>query len=214
MELIGLLTNNRGVYIVSRAWAASLITILLILSGCGLNATRNIVPVPDPDLTFLMRAKGLAVVKDGIAIVVVPLPDVKELDGFGIIIVNETTHWVSLNKADCILIQGGEATKPMTRSQSAARLGSGYKAKMPDALKVDISDWRRSVNFMGKRNRNMDVTAEDDKISIIGGTREDLYFYYRTQGNTAPMQLIFPNIYNEATGQRTRFSFKFNIEKT
>lgn len=198
----------------SRAWAASFITILLVLSGCGLNATRNIVPVLDPDLTFLMRAKGLAAVKDGIAIAVVPLPDVKELDGFGIIIANETTHWLSFNKADCILIQGGEATKPLTKSQSTARLGSSYRAKMPTILSVDISDWRRSVNLMRKRNRGVDIIVEDDKISIIGGTKEELFFYYRTQGNTAPMQLIFPNIYNEATGQRTRFSFKFNIEKT
>ena len=113
----------------SRAWAASLIAVLLILSGCGLNVTRTILPVPEPDLTFLIRTKGLAAVKDNIAIVVVPLPDVKELDGFGIIVANESKNWVSFKKEDCVLIQDGKAIKPLTKSQSSARLGSGYKAR-------------------------------------------------------------------------------------
>lgn len=200
--------------IVNRTWMASLITILFILAGCGLNATRTILPVSEPDLTFLLRAKGIAAVKDKIAIAVVPLPDVKELDGFGILIANESKNWISFEKKDCVLIQGGEAQQPMTRSQVVSRLGGSYKARMPNDLSADIYRWRQGINLMRKRAREIDAIIEDKKISIMGGTKETIYFYFSTQGNMAPMQLIIPNIYNEATGQRTRFSFKFSVEKT
>jgi hypothetical protein len=200
--------------IVSKAWAASLITILLILSGCGLNATRTITPVPEPDLTVLVRTKGLAAARDNIAIAVVPLPEVKELDGFGITIANESSHWISFEKKECVLIQGGEARQPLTKKQVSARLGGGHKSTMPTDLTVDISMWRRGVNLMRRRPREMNILDEDEKISVMGGTKEILYFYFSTQGNEAPMQLIFPNVYNESTGQRTRFSFKFSVEKT
>ncbi len=198
----------------SRAWAIYLMTILLILAGCGLNATRTIVPVPEPDLTILLRARGIAATKDKISIAVVPLPDVKELDGFGILIANESKHWISFEKKDCFLIQGGEARQPMSKSQSVSRLGGSYRASMPNELSADIYRWRQNVNLMRKRAREMDAIIEDKKISVMGGTKETVYFYFRTQGNMAPMQLIIPNIYNEATGQRTRFSFKFSVEKT
>ncbi|MFC1718965.1 hypothetical protein ACFL6S_35265 [Candidatus Poribacteria bacterium] len=198
----------------SRAWAVYLITILLILAGCGLNATRTIVPVPEPDLTILLRTKGIAATKGEISIAVVPLPDVKELDGFGILIANESKHWISFEKKDCVLIQGGEARQPMSKSQTVSRLGGSYKASMPNELSADIYRWRQSVNLMRKRAREMDSIIEDKEISVMGGTKETVYFYFSTQGNMAPMQFIIPNIYNEATGQRTRFSFKFNVEKT
>ena len=87
----------------SRIWAVALITILLILAGCGLSATRDILPAPGADVTLLPRTKGIAAVKDDIAIAVIPLPDVKELDGFGIIIANESKRWVSFEKKDCVL---------------------------------------------------------------------------------------------------------------
>ena len=191
-----------------------MITILLILSGCGLNATRSIIPVPEPDSTILPLTKGIAATKDSVSIAIVPLPEVKELDGFGILIANESKHWISFEKKDCVLIQGGEARQPMTRSQVTTRLGGSYKASMPNELSSDIYRWRQGINLMRRRAREMDSIIEDEKISVMGGTKETVYFYFSTQGKTAPMQLIIPGVYNEATGQRTRFSFKFTVEKT
>ena len=196
-----------------RYWAISPAVFLVILAGCGLNATRTITPVAEADITIMQRTKGIAANKDSISVVVVPLADVKELDGFGVLIVNETTHWVSLEKKNCILIQGGEVRQPMTKEQSSARLGSNYKASLPKDLSIDISAWRRSINLRRSRSREMKIFDEDEKISIMGGTKEVIYLYFSTQGNEAPMQLILPNVYNEATGTRTRFSFKFTIEK-
>jgi hypothetical protein len=170
--------------------------------------------VPEPDLDILVRTKGIATNKDSIAIAVVPLPDVKEVDGFGIIIANESSHWISLDKKECVLIQGGEARRPLTKKQVISRLGGSYKATMPSDLSIDIAMWRRGINLMRTRPREINIMDEDEEISIMGSTKETVYFYFSTQGNMAPMQLIFPNIYNESTGQRTRFSFKFNVEKT
>ena len=199
----------------SRSWVIPLVTLLVILAGCGLNATRTILPVAGPEMVFLPRTKGIAANKDNISVVVVPLPDVKEVDGFGVLIVNETTHWISLEKKDCILIQGGEVKQPMSKTQVSARLGGSYKASMPNDLSMDIYGWRRSINLRSSsRSRKLKIMDEDEKISIIGGTKETIYLYFSTQGNEAPMQLIIPGIYNEATGQRTRFSFSFTIEKT
>ncbi len=199
----------------SRSWVIPLVTLLVILAGCGLNATRTILPVAGPDVTFLPRTKGVAANRDNISVVVVPLPDVKEVDGFGILIVNETTHWISLEKKDCILIQDGKVKQPMSRIQISARLGGSYKASMPNDLSMDLYQWRRSINLRSSsRSRKLKIMDEDEKISIIGGTKETIYLYFITQGNEAPMQLIIPGIYNEATGQRTRFSFSFTIEKT
>ena len=198
----------------NRYWAIFPAVFLAILTGCGLNATRTILPVAEADITVLPRSNGVAANRDGISIVVVPLASVKELDGFGVIIANETTHWVSLEKKDCILIQGGDAKQPMTREKVSARLGSSYKAALPKELSIDISGWRRSINLRRSRSRKLKILDEDEKISIMGGTKETIYLYFNTQGEEAPMQLIFPNIYNESTGKRTRFSFKFSIEKT
>lgn len=199
----------------NRSWVISLATVLVILAGCGLNATRTIMPVAGPDVAFLPRTNGIAANRDNISVVVVPLSDVKEVDGFGVLIVNETSHWISLEKKGCILIQDSEVKQPMSKIQVSSRLGGSYKASMPNDLSMDIYQWRRSINLRSSsRSRKLKIMDEDDKISIIGGTKETIYLYFITQGNEAPMQLIIPNIYNEATGQRTRFSFTFNIEKT
>jgi hypothetical protein len=73
------------VKIVNKLWAILLVSALL--TGCGaLNATRNIISVPDESMTVLKRTKGVALEKNNIVVAVVPLPDVKDLDGFGIMI--------------------------------------------------------------------------------------------------------------------------------
>jgi hypothetical protein len=82
---------------------------------------------------------------------------------------------------------------------------------MPDELKVDIFDWRRSVNSLN--SRDLKIVDENKKISIMGGTKETIFLYYRTNNSISPMQLIIPNVYNETAEQRTRFSFSFNVEK-
>ena len=193
----------------NKLWA---ILLIFLLAGCGgLGSTKNIVPIPDPEMTYLKRTKGVAITKDNISVVAVYLQDVKELDGFGVMIVNDSSNWIRLKKEECMLVQNGQVLHPLKDNKVLSRLGSSYKFMMPGELNVDIYEWRRDVNV--KSFVDSKVVDEDMSISIIAGSRENIFLFFNTQGNTAPMQLIIPNIHNEATNQRTNFSFRFVLEK-
>ncbi|MGB9595300.1 MAG: hypothetical protein ACPL7B_03375 [Candidatus Poribacteria bacterium] len=195
----------------NKIWAIFIISILI--AGCGaLNASRNINPIPDENVTILKRTKGVATEKNNIIVAVVPLQDVKELDGFGVIIVNKTPNWISIRKEECMLVQDGKVIYPLDQNKALARLGAGYKPKMPNELNADIYEWRKEINTI-KSSANTKVVDEDKKISIITGSKETLYLYFNTQGNTSPMQIILPNIFNESTKEKTSFSFRFEITK-
>ena len=86
---------------------------------------------------------------------------------------------------------------------------------MPGDLSADIYEWRRDINTISSRSShtNTKVVDEDKKISIITGSKETIYLYFNNQGNKAPIQIILPNIFNEATKEKTSFSFKFEIAK-
>ena len=186
------------------------VILLVVLTGCGLNVTRTIVPVPDQDSVFLPQSKGIAATKDDISVVVVPLPDVKEADAFGVLIANESSHWISFNKKDFVLVQSGKVRHPMSDAQINAAMGT-YKPKMPSQLNADIFDWRRSINLASPRGSR--VIDKDKTISVIRGAKETVYVFFRASDDLSPMQLIIPNIINGDTGTRTRFSFKFIITK-
>ena len=185
---------------------------MIALTACGLHTTRDILPVAESDVTVLPRVKGLATTKDDISIVVVPLQDVKELDAFGILIVNETSNWIYFKKEDCMLIQSGEVRYPVSDNQVITRLGGGYKPTMPSGLSVDIFDWRQSVNM--RNSRGLRIVDEDKSMSVMGNAKEKLFLYFKTRDDDAPMQFIINNIYNKARDRRTRFSFKFSVQKS
>ena len=188
------------------------IILLIVLAGCGgLQTTRNILPMAEPDVTILPRSNGVAATKDDISVVVVPLQDVKELDAFGLMIINESSNWIYLKKEDFMLIQGGDVRYPVSDEQVSSRLGGGYKPSMPSELSADIYyNWRPDVNIM--RSRGLSVVDDEKSLSIMRGTKEKIFLYFKTRDDMSPMQLIIPNIYNETRDQRTRFSFKFSIE--
>lgn len=186
--------------------------LIVILVGCaGMRMTRNIVPVVGQDETELLMTTGVAATQGAISIIVVPLENVKELDGFGLMIINETSHWLSFRKEDFVLVQGGEARKPVSDTHVTSRLGGGYKPSMPTGLNTDIYQWRRKVNTM--ESHGLRIVDKDKSISVMSGSKEKIFVFFRTTDDTSPMQLIIPNIYDEKTKERTRFSFKFTVDK-
>jgi hypothetical protein len=196
------------VMILGKFW----VIVLVVLAGCGgMRATRDILPVAEPDVVILPRSRGVGATKDNISVAVIPLQDVKDLDGFGVLIVNESPNWISLKKEDCMLIQSGEVRYPLSEAQASSRLGSSYKPRMPGELNIDIFEWRRDINMMN--SRDLKIMDEDEKLSIMRGTKERIFLYFRTRDDTAPIQLIIPKLLNEATEQRTLFSFKFAVER-
>jgi len=127
-----------------------------------------------------------------------------------------------LTLPSCMLIQDGKVKYPLSDSKAAARIGTGYKSKMPDELAVDISNWRRDINTRSSRasktldTKVMDKDADGNpiiKLSLVPGSKETFYLYFSTEGSTTPMQLIIPNVYNETTKERTTFTFQFMVEK-
>jgi hypothetical protein len=195
---------------VNKLWAIFWVSIFIV--GCGgFRSTRNIVPLPNEDMTILKQSNGVAMTKNGISIAVAPIQDVKELDAFGVLIVNDTPNWISVKQEECMIVQDGKAVYPMETATALARLGSGYKQKMPNTFIADVFDWRKDIN--NKSSKGSKVVDEDKKVSIVTGSKSTIYLYFSTQGSNAPMQLIVPNVYNETTKERTSFSFKFEIQK-
>lgn len=189
-----------------------IVLLIIVLAGCGLRATRDILPVADPDVVVLPRVKGVATTKGNVSVVVVPLPDVKELDAFGVIIANESSNLLTFSKEDCMLIQSGEVRRPLTDAQVYKRLGSSYKPSMPSGLNTDIYGWRQSVNLRSSRGlENMD---KEKRLSIMGNAKEKIFLFYKTANDTSPMQFRIQNIRNEATDQRIWVSFKFTVQKS
>lgn len=194
----------------NKLWAIFLVSIFIV--GCGgFNSTRSIVPLPNEEMTILKLSNGVAMTKNGISMAVAPIQDVKELDVFGVLVVNDTSNWISIKQEECMLVQDGKAVYPMETKTALARLGSGYKAKMPNTFIADVFEWRKDIN--NRSSRSSKVVDEDKKVSIVTGSKDTIYLYFNTQGSNAPMQLIIPNVYNETTKERTSFSFKFEIQK-
>jgi len=195
---------------VNKLWAILLLSIFLM--GCGgFRSTRTFIPLPNEDMTVLTATKGLVTTKNNISVAAVPLQDVKELDGFGIVIINDTQSWISVKQEECMMIQDGKVAYPLETDKALARLGTGYKLKMPNEFNADIFEWRKDIN--NRSSKSTKVVDEDKKISILTGSKDTIYLFFSTQGNMAPIQLIIPNIYNGTTKERTNFSFKFEIQK-
>lgn len=209
--------------VLKKVYIIIVFVILVTYFGCGaIRSTRELEPVPSIDSVILKRTKAIATTKDNISVIVVYLQETKELDGFGIMIVNETPNQISFTKEECMLVQGGKVLNPLSDSKAYARLGVGYKPKLPNELNADIYEWRKDINLKKSRqskavdSKVMDKDKDGDpiiKISLFPGTKETVYVFFNTQGNKAPMQLIIPNIYNEATKQRTTFSFQFKVKE-
>lgn len=194
----------------NKLWAILLLSIFLM--GCGgFRSTRTFIPLPNEDMTVLTATKGLVTTKNNISVAAVPLQDVKELDGFGIVIINDTQSWISVKQEECMMIQDGKVAYPLETDKALARLGTGYKLKMPNEFNADIFEWRKDIN--NRSSKSTKVVDEDKKISILTGSKDTIYLFFSTQGNMAPIQLIIPNIYNGTTKERTNFSFKFEIQK-
>jgi len=195
---------------VNKLWAIFLVSIFIV--GCGgFRSTRNIVPLPNEEMTILKLSNGVAMTKNRISVAIAPIQDVKELDVFGVLIVNDTSNWISVKQEECMLVLDGKAVYPMETKTALARLGTGYKAKMPTTFTADVFEWRKDIN--NRSSRSSKVVDEDKKVSIVTGSKDTIYLYFSTQGSNAPMQLIIPNVYNETTKERTSFSFKFEIQK-
>lgn len=187
--------------------------LLLLLVSCSAFETTKIVPLTQPDTVLLYESNSLAASKDGISILAVPLNDVKEVDAFGVIIVNQTNHWISFYKKGCVLLdQSGGHAKPLEKSQLNVYLNKNFEPKMPLSLNSEVFRWRRDIILKGDIGP---IPVEDiNKTSVLAGKKSQFYLYFKKQSLSSPLlTLIIPNITNESSGEKTTFTFRFEVKK-
>jgi hypothetical protein len=187
--------------------------LFFFLISCSAFETTKITPVPQPDSTWLYESSAIAAFKEGIAVLAVPLNDVKEVDAFAVIVVNQTDHWVSFYKKECVLLdQGGGHAKPLEKSQLSVYLKKNFEPRLPLSLSSEVFRWKRDIVLKGDTGP---IPVEDvDKTSVLPGRRSQFYLYFKKQSLSSPLlTLIIPNIKNETTSDKTTFTFRFEIKK-
>ena len=75
----------------------------LMIVGCGGLKSTKMIPMYDPEATIFPKTNSIAYVKNGIIAIAVPLNNVKEVDAFGVVIVNKTNHLIIYKEKDCWL---------------------------------------------------------------------------------------------------------------
>jgi len=190
-----------------------LIFILFTTVNCGGFKSVKLVPVTDPKVNIFPRTNSVGIVKDGIIVLAVPLNDVKEVDAFAIIIVNDTGHWIHLYKNKCVLLdQSGSFSKPIPKSQESLYLSKGFKPKLPLGFKEDVFNWKHGAVWVG------DVGGlplnDIEKTQVMPKMKQQFFLYFRKRSiSSSRLTLIIPNVYNETEGKKTTFAFKFEVQK-
>ena len=190
-----------------------LIFILFATVNCGSFRTVKIVPVADPKVNIFPRTNSVGIVKDGIIVLAVPLNDVKEVDAFGIIIVNDTNHWIHFYKNKCVLYdRSGTSVKPIPESQKNLYLSKGFKPKLPLGFKEDTFNWKHGSAWVGDTGG---IPLNDiEKTQIMPKLKRQFFLYFRKRSvDSSRLTLIIPNVYNETEGKKTTFAFKFEVQK-
>ena len=190
-----------------------LILILLTTINCGCFKTIKIVPVVDPKAQIFPRTDAVGIIKDGIIAITVPLNDVKEVDAFGVIIVNNTDHMIHFEKNNCVLLdQSGESSNPIPKSQENLYLNKNFKPKMPLNFKEDLFNWKHGSLWVG--NSGGLPFNDIEKTQIMPKLKRQFFLYFRKRSvNSSGLTLIIPNVYNEMEGKKTSFLFKFEVQR-
>jgi len=190
-----------------------LIFVIFTTINCGSFKTIKIVPVVGPEVQIFPRTDAAGIVKDGLIAIVVPLNDVKEVDAFGVIIVNNTDHMIHFKKNKCVLLdQGGSSSNPIPKKQESLYLNKNFKPKLPLTFKEDIFNWKHGSVWVGDSGG---IPLNDvEKTQILPKLKRQFFLYFRKRSVSASrLTLIIPNVYNEMEGKKTTFLFKFEVQK-
>ncbi|MBC8461297.1 MAG: hypothetical protein H8D67_25260 [Deltaproteobacteria bacterium] len=186
---------------------------LFIIVGCASLQGTQIVPIIDQGATIFPQTMAVASLKNGLVVLAVPLNDVKEVDAFGIIIVNETQNWVSFYKNKCVLLdRSGSTYKPLSRSEETFHLGKNFKPQMPPEFPIEIFSWRHGI--LGRGNLPSMSLDDEQKTLVTPGGKRQFFLYFRKRSiDSSRLTLIIPNVYNEVSDEKATFAFKFEVQK-
>lgn len=189
------------------------ISMLFAIVSCASLQTTNIVPAIDQDATIFPKTGAVVSTKNGIVVLAVPLNDVKEVDAFGVIIVNETRNWVSFYKNKCVLLDpNGSTFPPLSKSEENFHLGRGFKPKMPPQFKMELFSWRHGI--IGRGSIPAMPLEDLQKTLVMPGSKRQFFLYFKKRSaRSSRLTLIIPNVYNEVSDEKTTFAFKFDVQK-
>ena len=190
-----------------------LIFTLLVHLSCSAFRPVYIIPTFDPEATILPRTGTVVYEKNGITAMAVPLNDVKAVDAFGILIYNNTDHFISFKQKNCwMLDQSGNKTQPIDKSQRSFFLGKNFKPKLPPEFPADVFRLNRAIRVQGG---SAVLPREDvEKTTVMPKYHYQFFLYFRKRSvKSSHLRLIVPKVLREFDDTETTFVFRFEVKK-
>ncbi len=186
---------------------------LFVHLSCSAFQPVRIIPVFDPEATILPQSGTVIYEKNGITAMAVPLNDVKAVDAFGILIYNNTDHFISFKKKDCwMLDQSGDETRPIDKSQETFFLGKNFRPKLPPEFGVDVFRWNPALRIEG----DPAVLPREDaeKTTVMPKRRTQFFLYFRKRSiKSLNLRVIVPKVRSDFDDVQSTFVFKFQVQK-
>jgi hypothetical protein len=189
-----------------------IMTLFVQLSCSALQPVR-IIPVFDPEATLLPQSGTVIYEKNGITAMAVPLNDVKAVDAFGILIYNNTDHFISFKKKDCwMLDQSGDETRPIDKSQETFFLGKNFRPKLPPEFGADVFRWNPALRIEG--DHAVLPRADAEKTTVMPKHRTQFFLYFRKRSiKSSHLRVIVPKVRTEFDDTESTFVFRFQVHK-
>jgi hypothetical protein len=181
--------------------------------GCLAGKDFMMIPAPTRDAMIFPLSSAIGMEKGGVIAVAVPLNNIKEMDAFALIFVNRRDHWISFYKRDCILLdQKGNELKPFKDEEAKANLSKGIKPSLPLPFRSEMIRWRKEV--ITAPGTTLLPVEDPEKLTIMPDHKLRVFLYFKKQSVTSSqLTLIVPNLFDEVTGEKISFAFRFKVEK-
>lgn len=195
---------------------AILVTILVAaFLSCGGVHRGHLFPVPDENTTFLKDSKGAAVLRSGVAVVCAPLNEVKEADGFYIVLFNKTGQFISFDRNQVRLLDdNGNSYRQLSKSERNALLGGKFQPKPPMGIRAEVFRWDRTLAVEGDWVSPL-KPEEIMKTSVMNGGKLPFFvFFRRVSGKSSRLTLFIPGVEIGGTMDKETFVFRFEVQKS
>lgn len=215
--------NNEKNTLIGKRTCYIFILLVLTISVAGCNKFKNfandlihperIVPVFDPDATIMPQTGTVIYEQNGIVVMAVALHDVKNVDAFGILIHNRTSHWISFEKEKFWMQdQAGNIVKQLSRAQEAFHIKKNSKPKFPPEFAADVFRYDKTIRAQGDQAALPTEDLKKTNIMPRKTIRFPIYFPKRSL-KSKNLRVVLPGVTSEFNDQQTTFTFRFRVQR-
>lgn len=215
--------NNEKNTLIGKRTCYIFILLVLTISVAGCNKFQNlandlirperIVPVFDPNATIMPQTGTVIYAQNGIVVMAVPLHDVKNLDAFGILIHNRTSHWISFEKEKFWMQdQAGNIVKQLSRAQEAFHIKKNAKPKFPPEFAAEVFRYDKTIRAQGDHAVLPTEDLKKTNIMPRKTIRFPIYFPKRSL-KSKNLRVVLPGVTSEFNDQQTTFTFRFRVQR-